>query len=423
VSVERNPHLAILRRLVTTSGLPSEVDAILERTLSALTGITGHEISSLHLVSADGRSLGLYGDRGLSAPLREVNKVLATGEGLIGRVALSGKHVRLDRVTLSPYLLPAARDVVRAEGIRGFVCVPIGTPHWVLGTLSLGRRTRDPFTADDVRLLEVAAGHVAIVIEAARRHAETRRRLDALEAAQAGLVDDASTARSTGRATEIVARLADELRTSHRSMLGWVRLLRESTLNVTVLAHGLDVLERHLVSQTQLLSDLLDLLHIATGRLPCDQRPIDFVTVLEQAVDRARAVGDPRGVAVDFVTDVAACPVVGDPLRLQQVVLTLVAEALARTQSARRIVVRLGRAGDVARIAVGESGHALAPIGAAESWEPAHTDTTAEPTTSGRIGFAIVRHILALHGGTMSVRDPGGGHDLAFAVDLPLKGS
>lgn len=412
-----NPHLAILRRLVTTCGLPSDADAILERTLAALTGVTGHEISSLHLVSAGSRSLGLYGDRGLSAPLREVNKVVPIGEGLIGRVALSGKPVRLERVTLSPYLLSAARDVVRAEGIRGFVCVPIGAPPGVLGTLSLGRRIRDPFTADDVRLLEVAAGHVAITVEAARRHTETQRRLDALEAAQVGLVDKASPARSTDHATEeIVACIADELRTSHLSMLGWVRLLRGSALNVTVSAHGLDVLERHVASQTQLISDLLDLLHIATGRLPCDRRPIDVVTVLEQAVDRARAVSDPRGVAVDFVTDVAACPVVADPLRLQQVVLTLVAEALARTQSTSRIVVRLGREGDVARIAVGKSEQALPLIGAAEDRNP-------EPTTLGRFGFAIARHILALHGGTMSVRDPGGGQDPAFAVDLPLKGS
>jgi signal transduction histidine kinase len=403
-----NPHLAILRRLVATSGLPSEPDAILKRTLAALTGVTGHELSSLHLVSAGRRSLSLYGDQGLSAPLREVNKVVPIGEGLIGRVALSGKPVRLERVTLSPYLLPAARDVVRAEGIRGFVCVPIGTQSGVLGTLSLGRRIRDPFTADDVRLLEVAAGHVAITVEAARRHAETQRRLDALG------MDTATSARRTDHATEeIVARIADELRTSHLSMLGWMRLLRGSALNVTVSAHGLDVLERHVASQAQLISDLLDLLHIATGRLPCDRRPIDVVTVLEQAVDRARAISDPRGVAVDFVTAVAACPVVADPLRLQQVVLTLVAEALARTQHPSRIVVRLGREGDVARITVGSAEQALPFIGAAD-------ERTPEPAAAGRFGFAIARHILALHGATMSVPDVGGGQDPAFVVDLPL---
>ncbi|HSF06019.1 MAG TPA: ATP-binding protein, partial [Methylomirabilota bacterium] len=149
---------------------------------------------------------------------------------------------------------------------------------------------------------------------------------------------------------------------------------------------------------------------------PCDQHPIDVVTVLEQAVHHARAVNDLRGVAVDFVTDVAACPIVGDPLRLQQVVLTLVSEVLARSQSPSRIVVRFEREGDVARIAVSESGHALALVGAAEGRPP-------EPTTSGRFGFAIVRHILALHGGTMSTRDPSGGLYPGFAVDLPLKGS
>jgi signal transduction histidine kinase len=227
-------------------------------------------------------------------------------------------------------------------------------------------------------------------------------------------MDTATSARRTDHATEeIVARIADELRTSHLSMLGWMRLLRGSALNVTVSAHGLDVLERHVASQAQLISDLLDLLHIATGRLPCDRRPIDVVTVLEQAVDRARAISDPRGVAVDFVTAVSACPVVADPLRLQQVVLTLVAEALARTQHPSRIVVRLGREGDVARITVGSAEQTLPFIGAAEDRNP-------EPATAGRFGFAIARHILALHGATMSVPDVGGGQDRAFVVDLPL---
>jgi K+-sensing histidine kinase KdpD len=330
--------------------------------------------------------------------------VLPIGEGLIGRVALSGKRVRLERVTLSRYLLPAARSLVRAEGIQSFVCVPIRTAHHVLGTLSLGRRIRAPFTADDVRLVEVAAGHIAIAIEAAHRHAELQGQLEALKAAQPGATE------------EIVGRIAGELRTSHRSMLGWVQLLRKSGLNVAVSAHGLDVLERQLASQTQLLNDLFDLLHIATGKLPCDRRPIDVVTVVEQAVDRARAVSDARAVGVDFVTDMTACPVVGDPLRLEQVVLTLVAEALARAPSMSRIVVRLWREGDIAHIAVGESEQAL-PLGkAAERRNP-------EATTSGRFGFAIARHILALHGGTMSVQNPGGGHDPAFALDLPLRGS
>ena len=82
-------HLEILHTVAEAVSRSLDVDEVLRTAVEALTHVTGHEISSLHLLSDDGTTLHLAGERGLSEPLREINRVLAVGHGLIGRVAAS----------------------------------------------------------------------------------------------------------------------------------------------------------------------------------------------------------------------------------------------------------------------------------------------------------------------------------------------
>src|SRR5262249_40232009 len=132
-------HLQVLRAVNEAVSRSLDLNEVLQRSLAALTHVTGHEISSLHLMSADRNSLLLRGDRGLSGGLRGVNVEWPMGEGLIGSVALPGQARRVDDASATDDLLPIARAAVSRDGIRGFVCVPIRARHRILGTLSLGR--------------------------------------------------------------------------------------------------------------------------------------------------------------------------------------------------------------------------------------------------------------------------------------------
>src|SRR3989454_8640759 len=89
-----------------------DVDEVLRTALDALTHVTGHEISSLHLLSPDGATLHLHGDRGLRPHLREINRLLTVGEGLIGEVAATGRSIHVPDVSAQTNLLPAARAAV-----------------------------------------------------------------------------------------------------------------------------------------------------------------------------------------------------------------------------------------------------------------------------------------------------------------------
>ena len=133
-------HLKILHTVAEAVSRTLDVDEVLRTALDALTNVTGHEISSLHLLSADAKTMHLMGDRGLSPRLRELNQVLQMGEmGLIARVAATGQTLNLANVMEAPELLPAAKPIVKRDRIRAFVCVPIHSRGRILGTLSLGR--------------------------------------------------------------------------------------------------------------------------------------------------------------------------------------------------------------------------------------------------------------------------------------------
>jgi PAS domain S-box-containing protein len=174
--VEPGRHLAILHTVAATLSRSLDLNEILRTALDALTHVTGHEISSLHLLTSDRRQLHLRGDRGLSDRLRQANLVLPRGEGLIGGVAVSGKTIVLTEVTESPDLLPAAREAVVADGIRGFVSVPIRAHGTILGAMSLGRQVPDPFSPEDVRLLEATADQIAVALENAQLYLEAQQR-------------------------------------------------------------------------------------------------------------------------------------------------------------------------------------------------------------------------------------------------------
>src|SRR2546422_1871784 len=137
--------------------------------------VTGHEIASLHLLSEDGKMLHLRGERGMSPALRGVNQTLPVGQGLIGRVASTGRTVRVEKNYADPDLLPAARAAVQREHIRGFVCVPIHSRGRILGTLSLGRKTVDRFAASEITLLEATADQIGLALDNARLYSEKDR--------------------------------------------------------------------------------------------------------------------------------------------------------------------------------------------------------------------------------------------------------
>lgn len=167
-------HLRIPHAIAEASGAAVDPDRVLAVALEALTHVTGHEISSLHLLDDDGRTLVLRGERGLPPALRGLTARLPLGETVIGRVAATGETRNVPDAG-------EESDHFRAAGIAGFLSVAVKSHGRTFGVLSVGRRAHDVFTAAEVTVVEAAAGQIGLALENARLARETRERRDELE--------------------------------------------------------------------------------------------------------------------------------------------------------------------------------------------------------------------------------------------------
>jgi PAS domain S-box-containing protein len=220
---------------------------------------------------------------------------------------------------------------------------------------------------------------------------------------------------------EFLAILSHELRTPLNAMFGWVMMLRSGTLDGATSARGLEVIERNLRLQTQLIEDLLDVSRIVSGKLRLEMCSVDLAPVIEAAIETIGPAA--RAKAIELRRDIVplVAPVVGDPNRLQQIVWNLVSNAVKFTPHLGRVVIRLRELDTEAEITVSDSGKGISadllPF-VFDRFRQADSSSTRAHGGLG-LGLAIVRHLVELHGGTVGVESEGEGQGATFTVRLP----
>jgi len=219
---------------------------------------------------------------------------------------------------------------------------------------------------------------------------------------------------------EFLATLSHELRTPLNAIVGWTELLRAESLPEQA-RHGLEVIERNVTAQTKLIEDLLDLSRITTGKMRLNPRNVALTPIVAAAVDGIRPAADAKQISI--LSDLAqGVQINGDPDRLQQVVWNLLSNAMKFTPAQGRIDVALHRIDSQAQICVADTGQGIAPEFLGFVFDRfRQADSTTTRTHGGLgIGLTIVRHIVELHGGTVSAYSAGLGKGTAFTVNLPI---
>ena len=387
------------------------MDEVLRTALDALTDVTGHETSSLHLLSIDGAELHLRGDRGLSPALREVNRVLAVGRGLIGGVAASGRTLNVGNVLRSPDLLPAARRIVERERQRAFLCVPIHSRGRLLGTLSLGRRTADPFGAAEVALVEATADQIGIALDNARLYTGTVHQLEELKRAHAQLVH----AEKLSAVGELASGVAHEINNPLTTILGQSHLLLERTDVSEPVRDRLTVIADEAARAARIVQNLL----LFSRHYPPERRPC---SVAEQARRVLALKAYPLQVdGIEVQTEFGACPPVwADENQVQQVILNLVQNAhQAMVGSSERVLsVRVRPIDGAVALDVLDTGGGIAADALPRLFDPFFT--TKPPGEGSGLGLSVSYGIVAEHKGTLRGDNRADRRGAIFTVELPI---
>ena len=235
--------------------------------------------------------------------------------------------------------------------------------------------------------------------------------------------DAARALEATSRAKdEFLATVSHELRTPLSSILGWSSLLAERPDDEAMVRKAADVIHRNAKAQAKLVEDILDVSRIVSGKLRIDARAVSVEAVVRDALEVVRSPAVAKGITLSFEPD-ADVPVVGDEERLRQVVWNLLSNAIKFTDAGGRVTVRTRRTPDAVTIEVEDTGRGIDPEFLPYVFERFRQADSSTTRTHGGLGLglAIVRHLVELHGGHVTVHSDGEGHGARFAVTLPVR--
>jgi PAS domain S-box-containing protein len=221
---------------------------------------------------------------------------------------------------------------------------------------------------------------------------------------------------------EFLATLSHELRTPLTAMLGWTWMLRYRTLDDETYTRAVETIDRNVHMQAHLIDDLLDVSRIITGNLRIEVKPVDLVAVVEAALDTVRPAAVAKGINLDLDLDQSAKNVICDPARMQQVAWNLLSNAVKFTPAQGTVSVSLQRVDSQIVMNVRDTGRGISPDFLPfvfDRFRQADGSTTRTHGGLG-LGLAIVRHLVELHGGTVSVESEGVDKGSSFTVALPL---
>ncbi|MCA1853170.1 MAG: response regulator, partial [Beggiatoa sp.] len=254
----------------------------------------------------------------------------------------------------------------------------------------------------------------------ARKEAEMER--EALYAEERRLRERAEAA---DRAKDdFLALVSHELRTPLNAMVAWLHILETTPKpDAAALARATAYLKRSVDQQRRLIDDLLDSARITSGKLQLEVRALDPAAVAEAALDVVRSAAEARGVEIYTLIDANAGPMTGDAGRLQQVLWNLLSNAIKFTPRGGRVHLRIERVDPHVRIVVSDTGAGIDPELLPFVFERFRQSDSSSSRRHGGLGLglALVRDMVALHGGSVRAESLGLGRGTTFTVELPIR--
>ncbi len=298
---------------------------------------------------------------------------------------------------------PEHLELLRRFGVRSFQMVPIRSRGRTLGLFTTGSFTGRQYNEHDLALAQNVATRAGLALDNAMLY-RTAQEADRLK-------------------EDFLATLSHELRTPLNALLGWMHILKMPTADESTRKRALESIERNARAQAVLINDLLDVSRSISGKLRVDTKPVDVSAVILEAIDAMRPAVRARDIDINLSIDTLTRQVWGDADRLQQVMWNLLSNAVKFTRPAGRIDVSVQEMSHTISISVTDNG---VGIDAAflphvfERFRQADSSTTRTQSGLG-LGLAIVRHLVDLHGGAVSVHSDGLGKGSTFVVTLPAR--
>jgi len=263
----------------------------------------------------------------------------------------------------------------------------------------------------------------AVLVATVRALLRARKAEDALRGALSREYAAREAADAANRAKdEFLATLSHELRSPISTILTWAGLLKQDRLAPSARERALEAIERNARLQVRLIDDLLDVSRVISGKLRLEMAPVDPAAVLGAVLEMITPVAESKGVTVISRVELGAGPLYGDDSRLQQVVWNLLSNAVKFTPQDGRVEVVIARRDTSIEICVSDTGRGIDPAFLPHIFERFRQADSSSTRSAGGLGLglAIVRHLIELHGGSVTAESAGVDRGATFRVRLPV---
>ena len=226
---------------------------------------------------------------------------------------------------------------------------------------------------------------------------------------------------SDRRKDEFLAMLAHELRNPLAPIATAADLLLRSTLDEEGVWQLSEVIARQARHMTRLIDDLLDASRVTRGLVNLDMQPVDMNTVATEALEQIRPLLESKAHHLDIRLPAEPTLVLGDKLRLTQLLVNVLGNAIRYTASGGRIALEMAVQGGQLTLSVQDNGIGMSGELVEVAFELfTQGERSADRSQGGLgIGLALVRSLVELHGGTVAVHSAGVGLGSKVTIGLP----
>jgi signal transduction histidine kinase/ActR/RegA family two-component response regulator len=342
--------------------------------------------------------------------------ICESGEELAARVAAGAGAALIAEEALTPPVLARLLDILGRQKPWSDFPFLIFTER--AATVRENQRALESFDGlGNITALERPL-HMLTMISAVRAAMRARARQYAARAA----LEERE--REVRQRDQFLAMLGHELRNPLAAVRNATQILQRRGTFVSELARPMGVIDRQLNHLTRLVDDLLDVARVTTGKISLQRAPTDLAAVCSGLIEESRRASRERGLDLIFEGSDEPITVLGDRVRLEQIVNNLLTNALKYTPAGGRVTVCLEPCAEdgEAELRVIDTGVGIDPAALRSIFEPfTQSERTLDRAQGGMgLGLSVVRTLVRLHGGSVMATSAGLGHGTTLTVRLPL---